>query len=626
MRDWWRLALLSPLGLLKPSEALTRGVNPAEAPRYHGDTFACAEGLLGHARTEATNPEPLPVRVGLAQTKGFLFRKLAWLEKTCARRRRDGQVVLLPEFGRHPEICVQLSTLVWQGSVTGSVVLRSDCARLQSSGVGDGICDCCDGSDEWQLPGTCPWAKRCPKRIPDYATRPAQVKTSAKSRAEPGRQRSLAASQPRVTAFSVEARLEQRRAEMERGIRKRQAALADAEAEVKEWTGKLAVLEEEEAELLKSLQARQEIQRQKRAAVVKEAEQAGREVAPDLAPESKKVSEYAKWMEKGDSVSEGAGTSNSEQVCSDKVCISRAAVARRDLRQIKVKSGALVDFVEFVYASGEPQVVGEGKGEEQEPFDLEPGEVLVEIRGGQGGLLDRIQFVTSRGRESNAYGGSGGDAFSFKASDGKMIVGLRRAVGLAGRVTGMEEALFRPLTPAEKELEDAMGLVQEAERGLAAKAASMQELREKIELAAGAHAAYQSLNECGTAQLGQYNYKICPFGEATQGHAPLLQVSSEESSSPNVNSISEVRLGRWKGWASDARHVGLFDNGERCFSGIVRSLRVQFECGEKHVVETVREPSQCVYEATMTHPAACDPRDFEDSDRVLQPHEGHVEL
>ena len=43
-------------------------------------------------------------------------------------------------------------------------------------------------------------------------------------------------------------------------------------------------------------------------------------------------------------------------------------------------------------------------------------------------------------------------------------------------------------------------------------------------------------------------------------------------------------------------------------------------------METVREPSQCVYEATMTHPAACDPRDFEESDRVLQPHEGHVEL
>ena len=37
-----------------------------------------------------------------------------------------------------------------------------------------------------------------------------------------------------------------------------------------------------------------------------------------------------------------------------------------------------MDFVEFVYASGEPQVVGEGKGEEQEPFDLESGEATID--------------------------------------------------------------------------------------------------------------------------------------------------------------------------------------------------------------------------------------------------------
>ncbi|CAE6933381.1 unnamed protein product [Symbiodinium natans] len=438
------------------------------------------------------------------------------------------------------------------------------------SRVGDGVCDCCDGSDEWQRPGLC--SDTCE---------------------EQGRAR--------------KARMEQRRAEMERGIQRRQAALANSEAEVKDWTAKVAVLEAEEAELLKSLEVRQETQRQKRAAVVKEAEQAGREVAPDLALEDKKVSEYAKWMEKGGEAAgtEGGSATSSEQACSGKVCISRATVPRRDLRQIKVKSGALIDFVEFVFVSGEPLVVGEGNGEEQEPFDLEPGEVLAELRGGQGGLLDRLQFVTNRGRESKAYGGSGGDDFSFKASDGKMIVGLRRAVGLAGRITHIEECLTRPLTAAEKELDEASSRVQEAERGLLAKAAEMKELRQKIEAATGAHAAYQSLNECATGQLGQYNYKICPFGEATQGH---------------------VRLGKWKGWASDARHVGLFENGERCFSGIVRSIRVHFECGEKHVIETVREPSQCVYEATMTHPAACDPKEFEESNRVLQPHEGHLEL
>ena len=34
------------------------------------------------------------------------------------------------------------------------------------------------------------------------------------------------------------------------------------------------------------------------------------------------------------------------------------------------------------------------------------------------------------------------------------------------------------------------------------------------------------------------------------------------------------------------RMLALFEHGERCFSGIVRSLKVQFECGENYVVET----------------------------------------
>ena len=40
----------------------------------------------------------------------------------------------------------------------------------------------------------------------------------------------------------------------------------------------------------------------------------------------------------------------------------------------------------------------------------------------------------------------------------------------------------------------------------------------------------------------------------------------------------------------------------------------------------VREPSQCVYEATMTHPAACDAQVLTQGDRVLTPHEAHLEL
>ncbi|CAJ1379296.1 unnamed protein product [Effrenium voratum] len=433
------------------------------------------------------------------------------------------------------------------------------------SRVGDGICDCCDGSDEWLRP--------------DSGCRDVCK--------EQGRARKV--------------RLEQRRAEMQKGILMREAALESMRAEVEEWRKTVAELDANAAPLSKEMLELEEVQRQKRAAVIKEAEQLGREA--DLVGQGaeKKVSEYAKWMEGGGS---GNTAEQAEQVCSGSVCIQRTAVSRKELRQIKVTSGALVDFMEFVYATGS-LVVGEGKGDQQEPFNLEPGEVLLELRGGQGGLLDRVQFVTSRGRESKAYGGAGGQNFSFKASEGKMIVGVTRAVGLAGKLTGIQECLFRPLTDAEKAFDEASSILEDARRQLAAKHKETAELREKIEAAAGAHAAYRALNKCGETQIGEYSYKICPFGEATQGH---------------------VRLGKWKGWASDASHTALFEGGERCFSGIVRTLRVQFECGEGYVIESVREPSQCVYEATMTHPAACDAQVLTQGDRVLTPHEAHLEL
>ncbi|CAK9106577.1 unnamed protein product, partial [Durusdinium trenchii] len=319
-------------------------------------------------------------------------------------------------------------------------------------------------------------------------------------------------------------------------------------------------------------------------------------------PQEKKVSEYAKWMEQG----ETSTATPPNQVCSGTVCVSRKLVPRREVKQIHVRSGALIDFIEFAFTTGEPLKIGEGKGDEQEPFTLEPGEVITEIHGGQGALLDRVQFVTSLGRTSSAYGGTGGENFTFKVTEGKMITGLDRAVGLAGKITNIHESLSRPLTEAEKAYDEATLNLEAARRSLDAKEVELGKLRLKIEDSTGTHAAYKALQKCGESTVGEYSYKICPFEDAKQGH---------------------VSLGRWKGWAMDNPHTGLFEGGERCFSGIVRSLRVTFECGEDYAIESVKEPSQCVYEATMTHPAACDPKAFEiGEDRVLGPHEAHVEL
>jgi len=104
--------------------------------------------------------------------------------------------------------------------------------------------------------------------------------------------------------------------------------------------------------------------------------------------------------------------------------------------------------------------------------------------------------------------------------------------------------------------------------------------------------------------IDQYNFKICLFGEATQD--------------PGHNT-----LGRWKGWDPRMPHVGIFENGDRCFSGRVRELRVSVQCGENPDILQVREPSQCVYEATMTHPGACDPNVGQGAidARAIMPHE-----
>lgn len=44
-------------------------------------------------------------------------------------------------------------------------------------------------------------------------------------------------------------------------------------------------------------------------------------------------------------------------------------------RLFHISGGALIDFIEFHYTAGDALSVGEGQGNEQEAFILEPGEV-----------------------------------------------------------------------------------------------------------------------------------------------------------------------------------------------------------------------------------------------------------
>ncbi|KAA8542885.1 hypothetical protein F0562_024037 [Nyssa sinensis] len=98
---------------------------------------------------------------------------------------------------------------------------------------------------------------------------------------------------------------------------------------------------------------------------------------------------------------------------------------------------------------------------------------------------------------------------------------------------------------------------------------------------------YSFYNKCFESKQNKYVYKICPFKQASQeeGH-------------------STTRLGNWEKFG-DSYRVMQFSNGDTCWNGPDRSLKVKLRCGLKNEVTDVEEPSRCEYEALLSTPALC---------------------
>ncbi|XP_030471904.1 glucosidase 2 subunit beta-like isoform X2 [Syzygium oleosum] len=107
---------------------------------------------------------------------------------------------------------------------------------------------------------------------------------------------------------------------------------------------------------------------------------------------------------------------------------------------------------------------------------------------------------------------------------------------------------------------------------------------------------YSFYGRCFESKQHKYVYKVCPYKQASQeeGH-------------------STIRLGHWDKFG-DAYRVMIFSNGDRCWSGPDRSLKVRLRCGLKNEVTDVDEPSRCEYVALLSTPALC----LEDKLKELQ--------
>ncbi|KAK7251950.1 hypothetical protein RIF29_35579 [Crotalaria pallida] len=98
---------------------------------------------------------------------------------------------------------------------------------------------------------------------------------------------------------------------------------------------------------------------------------------------------------------------------------------------------------------------------------------------------------------------------------------------------------------------------------------------------------YSFYNHCFESKQNKYTYKVCPYKQATQ----------EEG-------YSTTRLGSWDKF-DDSYRALVFSNGDKCWNGPDRSIKVKLRCGLKNEVTDVDEPSRCEYVAILSTPALC---------------------
>ncbi|KAJ4873369.1 Glucosidase 2 subunit beta [Raphanus sativus] len=98
---------------------------------------------------------------------------------------------------------------------------------------------------------------------------------------------------------------------------------------------------------------------------------------------------------------------------------------------------------------------------------------------------------------------------------------------------------------------------------------------------------YSFHGRCFESKQGKYTYKVCGYKEATQeeGH-------------------SKTRLGEWEKFENSYQFM-TYTNGDKCWNGPDRSLKIKLRCGLKNELMDVDEPSRCEYAAVLSTPARC---------------------
>lgn len=160
----------------------------------------------------------------------------------------------------------------------------------------------------------------------------------------------------------------------------------------------------------------------------------------------------------------------------------------------------------------------------------------------------------------------------------------------------LPKAISPPALSSQEGISECLRLVDNAKYEFDTKKRDIEDklkkLKEKNGIYYGSDGALRKLHgTCIKKAVTQYEFEICPFDLVRQ---------YEHGSSIAV-------LGRFKGWKGEgADRVMNFAQGDRCWNGPPRSIKVELECGKTEEIVSVEEPNRCAYHMKFKTPAVCE--------------------
>lgn len=101
-------------------------------------------------------------------------------------------------------------------------------------------------------------------------------------------------------------------------------------------------------------------------------------------------------------------------------------------------------------------------------------------------------------------------------------------------------------------------------------------------------------DDCFEKRHAEFTYKLCPMKEAYQSHTSLGKFKS----------FATQTYGSWGGKEDFSKQV--YEGGTHCWGGPARSCEVVLVCGPENEIKSVEEPSMCAYKMVFQTPAICE--------------------